>query len=347
MRYKYLAVAVIAAVAAFAPSTPASAAVTNTPLDCANVVATPGGYRLTADVTCNLRWDESAKSLDLRGHTFDGAMLLHGNGLTIRNGTLHIAGLNSASFGSKVTFSQLRINGGFFDIPFADMAVVSSTVNSARFDFYFEDVGTLSRSVFNNSSILVQRSSDIHITRNVFTGKDSGVTVGNYIPGDTGQTNRTIVRNNVFGNQSFGITLKPRFAVQPNFPQIMDGTIVAGNVITGAPGSGISIDVVCTPSTSEGACPRAGHISISGNTLVGNGAQPATTGYDDGITARGSGDALPPSVTLGMVTVAGNRSYLNADLGYDVTGVTDGGGNTAALNGDRTQCVGVVCHRPR
>ncbi len=343
MRYKYLAVAVVAAVAAFAPSTSASALATNTPLDCPHVVSAPGGYRLTADVTCNLRWDESAKSLDLRGHTFDGAMLLHGSSLTIRNGTLHVTGVNSASFGSKITFSHLKINGGFFDVPFADMAVVSSRINSARFDFYFEDGGTLSSSVFNSSSILVQRSSDIHITRNVFAGKDSGVTVGNYIPGDTGETNRTIVSNNVFWNQSFGIMLKPRFAVQPNFPQIMDGTIVAGNTISGAPGSGISIDVVCK-SSGEDPCPKAGHISISGNTLVGNGAQPSTTGYDDGITARGSGDALPPSVTLGMVTLTGNRSYVNADLGYDVTGVTDGGGNLAALNGNRAQCVGVLCH---
>ncbi len=344
MRYKYLAVAVVAAMAAFAPSTSASALATNTPLDCPHVVSAPGGYRLTADVTCDLTWRDSNRSFDLGGHRFDGSMLMFASGLTIRNGTLHIGGLRGG--GENVTLSHLKINGGYYGVPFTNMTVVSSVINSATFDFYYENGGVLSDSAFNDSWILVQRSSDIHITRNVFAGKGSGVTVGNYIPGDDGLTNGTIVSNNVFRNQSFGIILKPRFVLEPNFPLIMDGTIVAGNTISGAPGSGISIDVVCKP-TSEDPCPKKGHISISGNTLVGNGAQPSTTGYDDGITARGSGDALPPSVTLGMVTLTGNRSYLNADLGYDVTGVTDGGGNLAALNGNRTQCAGVVCHSTR
>jgi hypothetical protein len=46
------------------------------------------------------------------------------------------------------------------------------------------------------------------------------------------------------------------------------------------------------------------------------------------------------------VTLSNNRADRNADLGFDVEGVTDGGGQVAKFNGNPEQCRGVAC-RPR
>ena len=65
---------------------------------------------------------------------------------------------------------------------------------------------------------------------------------------------------------------------------------------------------------------------------------------DDGVVAQAyftSGEAYPSG--LAGVTLVNNRANRNANLGFDVNGVTDGGGNTAKFNGDPAQCDGVVC----
>lgn len=65
------------------------------------------------------------------------------------------------------------------------------------------------------------------------------------------------------------------------------------------------------------------------------------------MTARGflgsgpSSSDLPAS--LAGFRLVGNIAQDNADLGFDVLGVTDGGSNRASGNGNSLQCVGVDC----
>ena len=49
-------------------------------------------------------------------------------------------------------------------------------------------------------------------------------------------------------------------------------------------------------------------------------------------------------VNSASTTIAGNLAVRNHDLGIEaVAGVTDGGGNKAAANGDPRQCTHVAC----
>jgi hypothetical protein len=73
---------------------------------------------------------------------------------------------------------------------------------------------------------------------------------------------------------------------------------------------------------------------------------------DDGLTARAVlrvaelTDRSPFLEGLSGVTLSNNRADRNADLGFDVEGVTDGGGQVAKFNVNPEQCRGVAC-RPR
>lgn len=94
---------------------------------------------------------------------------------------------------------------------------------------------------------------------------------------------------------------------------------------------------------------------MSGNRLLSNGFGSSVDGLDDGvddgITARGviydASSVYPYSNGLVGVVLSNNRADRNADLGFDVFGVTDGGGNSARLNGNPAQCDGILCRTPR
>ena len=90
---------------------------------------------------------------------------------------------------------------------------------------------------------------------------------------------------------------------------------------------------------------RAGSLGvvISGNAFGGNGFSPGGT---TNLIGQIVNDGVHVSVTgqpATLVTVANNLTIRNADYGIEAPGVTDGGGNFAAANGNPAQCVGVVC----
>jgi parallel beta-helix repeat protein len=94
-------------------------------------------------------------------------------------------------------------------------------------------------------------------------------------------------------------------------------TTIDRNLVVGASSDGIVVDL-------EQVGPVTG-TRIYRNVVIGSG--------DDGIDVNSAATKL-----------TGNTTLRNADLGIEaVTGVTDGGHNRAAGNGNPAQCTGVVC----
>ncbi len=99
----------------------------------------------------------------------------------------------------------------------------------------------------------------------------------------------------------------------PTDPDIPNRTVVRGNVVRDAGVDGVHVDARTTDTVLER-----------------NGAFGAG---DDGI-----------EVDSASALLTRNSAWFNHDLGIDAPGVTDGGGNSARGNGNRTaQCIGVVC----
>jgi parallel beta-helix repeat protein len=184
----------------------------------------------------------------------------------------------------------------------------------------------------NAESGILLNGDENTVTRNVFLRNGGGIAfggnrnrvVGNVVadvpwcgyPGCgsaiqlvTGRDNR-ISANLVHGAPA-GIDLE-------SFEGSLEGTVVSGNTVDKARGTGIAVDVSHGDGTLE-------------NTLLEHNV--VTRGADDGFSIENASTTLTGNVALG-----------NAGLGIEaVTGVTDGGDNYAAANGDSRQCTEVDC----
>lgn len=148
------------------------------------------------------------------------------------------------------------------------------------------------------------------VTDAVGCGEDCGG-FGIIVPGGEG---------NLVANNRVARALNDTIAVdsfEPDRPTV--GTVVRDNVVrdAGVDGIGVGSDVNGNPAAVTGTL-------ILRNTATGAG--------DDGI-----------DVGSARTTITRNTANRNHDLGIEaVHGVTDGGGNKAAGNGDRRQCTNNV-----
>src|SRR4051794_4297320 len=121
--------------------------------------------------------------------------------------------------------------------------------------------------------------------------------------------------NRVSGNLVHGA---PAGIDLESFEGSLAGTVVSGNTVDKTRGTGIAVDV-----------------SHGDGTLV-------DTLLEHNVVTRGADNGL--SIENASTTLTGNVALGNAGLGIAaVTGVTDGGGNYAAANGDSRQCTEVDC----
>lgn len=350
----------LAAVTAFgcvAALTPPAHAVTNTPLDCPGVVTARGGYRLVQDSDCgrSLLWYEDNKFFDLGRFTFKvNSIETRGADLNIRNGTLKTNGIYWID--ANGTLSNLRVTIADTPLGFFIEAGSNFTVKNSAFEnipgvalsFYFGNGGTVRNSVFtgNWSAISIQRSSDVLIENNKFIGNTRGV---NLWDENLGGVNNNTISHNVFRENGTGINIDTH---PGGFPALQGNKIVNNNFIRSGY-SGILIKVKCEDQALFGLPPdvicSAQDTVVRGNTFNQGGfALPTNSPYDDGVTARASIAEFPSLETpypdgLVGVTLSNNRADRNADLGFDVAGVTDGGGNSAKFNGNPAQCDGLDC----
>jgi parallel beta-helix repeat protein len=356
----------LAAVGCALAYAPFAHAATQTPLDCPGVIAVKGGYRLTQDSNCGtgFSWAEDNKFFNLNGFTLttDGISAGFTTGLTIRNGVLRTNSMNW-EFSDKGTLSNLTVGSagaprGFFIEAGSNFTVKNSTftnIPNIVLDFFFSaGGGTVRKSTFtgNGSAISIQRSNGVLIEKNKFMGNSLGVNL--YDENGAGVSNNKI-RYNTFRENGVGINL----SALPNAEglPVVDGNQIIGNNISRSSRSGILIEVTCEGFFTPPVCPGQ-NTRVSGNRLSRNGFDaladlPAgEEPDDDGVTARavlrvaGGPDRTPFPEGLSGVTLSNNRADRNADLGFDVEGVTDGGGQVAKFNVNPEQCRGVAC-RPR
>jgi parallel beta-helix repeat protein len=133
-----------------------------------------------------------------------------------------------------------------------------------------------------------------------------------------GSNRNEVVANKIAQNGGDGLGV-----VDGDFPAASDENVLARNALIANGADGI---FVYGPSEFLGQqIPGA-----AGTVILANEAD---ANADDGIDVRGA-----------ATTIARNSANRNVDLGIDaVIGVTDGGGNRAAGNGNPLQCVNVVC----
>lgn len=346
--------------------THAQALTTNTPLDCPGVVAVKGGYRLTQHTTCPFQvWRQSAvgsgKLLNLNGFTLEvDALLIEASNFAIRHGELRTNGVfwNGASG----NLSHLTITAGEDGCSFLIEAGQKFTVENSTFtnipgiaiDFYHGEGGVVRNSVFtgNYIGVSIQKSSNVVIENSEFSNNGRGV---NLWDEDGGGVNNNTVRRNVFQRNEVGITLEQQPRLFHN--SSMQGNRLEKNQFSDNDYAGIVIKVFCHNMGARGEIVCSGQATVvSGNRLLSNGfgssGDASYDGVDDGITARAEiYDYDPPAINpypsgLVGVVLSNNRADRNADLGFDVFGVTDGGGNSARLNGNPAQCDGILCRTP-
>ena len=342
---------------------PATAAPTPAaPIGCGSVITT--SVTLTQDLNCvgaGLIIDADHITVDLGGHTITGndtatgisaaPFPLSSEGVTIQNGTIQhfFAGVYAAGL-SGARFVHVRVldnQNGFFNpsgndarisIMFSLVAgnvtglssgsnTTSYTVVLSTFANNFAGVSTnqVSDDVFvwndfhdNVYGFSLSQSEPFMITANQIHHNTVGVALDCPTLGIGAS-----VTNNAFFANHVGVLVTDLCA---------GGHQITNNTFVNNTTAGVSLS-----STLPFGVPNP--TVISGNAFLSNGSapDPAYPGANDGI-AVAAGIAA-----ANTITVANNLAVRNADYGIEAPGVTDGGGNLGAANGNRAQCLGVVC----
>lgn len=332
-------------------------AATNTPLDCKGVIAVKGGYKLTHDTTCTVVLNENNQFLDLNGFKLTTARLSpQGNGVTIRNGNLVMDQawwIGDAGRLINLHISTHSTSPGFFIETASNFTVDKcnfTNIPGVALSFYFGYGGMVRNSSFtgNAKGISIQRnwSTDnptlgVNIYNNRFISNTTGINLWNE---NFGGVNGNKITSNQFLNNGSGIWMEARPGMGAQFPG-MQGNQFVNNQFLHNSHVGIYIKTACWQSSPTDCGGK--DTLVAGNYFIHNGYTVSADfpDIDDGMKALGrwmeNGDSSP-SALVG-VKVSNNRASLNADLGLDVDGVTDGGGNKANRNRDPTQCLGVYC----
>lgn len=345
---------------------PPAQALTNTPLDCPGVVSVSGGYKLTRNSNCGsnvITWLENNKFLDLGGFTLTAKAIATGgngstgNGIAIRNGTLVTDSIYWNGNGGVLTslnlFTQSTAKTGFFIETGSNFTVNKCTftnIPKVALSFYFGSGGKVLNSTFigNSSAINLQRGNlnlGTQIQNNTFINNTQGISLWNE---DFTGVNYNEISANLFLNNGLGISIKaePPFLGYPT----MQGNQIVNNRFLFNTHAGIYINVKCEAGPSILCSP--GGMVVQGNQFDYNGytASPSFPDINDGVKALASYTLSDKTIIypagLAGIILSRNRAYMNADLAFDVDGVTDGGGNTASFNKNPAQCEGVYCPPP-
>ena len=306
------------------------------PTGCPGVIATgPASYRLTADLDdC---WVVRSTRLppitiDLGDHTWSHSFVsLTGDGNGLSNGTFDASTL---WIGGALDHVTVRNGHSFTVEAFGLLTVTDSTFESNEIGLsaYFGSA-TVQDSEFrdNQTGMVIGRGSGSLVEESRFEDNRTGLLLWDE---DFFGSDDVVVRGNHFEANGVGLRVTALSAVAR--------ARISDNQLDGNDGAGITVDVFCFSGMS---CGGLGGV-IAKNHARRNGFAAAVPGDGDGIRVRGEDDASQ-SIAPSWITLAGNQTDRNADLGIDAPGVTDGGKNRAKLNGDPQQCIGVDCKVPR
>ena len=280
-------------------------------------------------------------TLDLAGHTIDGTGLDAGNQGVENNGADNVTVTNGRiqQFQAAV---YIRLGGanqvGGLTLTDSGIAVYVEDASSTRIEG-----NELSAS---GAGVLLFREGNFNEVRgNSVSGNGTGILLAGF--GSEPLQHTLVADNRVFENTSGIFLATPRDTlvtgnnVTRNAVEgIFDGgsrSRVDGNVVNRNGEVGISVSNSQSAQITNNRTwdnggdgilvgdPHASNVTITDNFSKGNA--------DDGI------DVDTPSATL-----ADNKAIHNGDFGIEaVPGVTDGGGNKAAGNGNPAQCLNVSC----
>jgi hypothetical protein len=256
-------------------------------------------------------------TIDLAGHTLSGTT--SGNGveitnrsnITVRNGTITgwATGVR-AVVGSNIAVQDLDIT-------------VPSSGPTSGVAFGATSSASVVNTVIHDGGIgvLVDGASGSTVQGNHFDAPQQAVLVSG--------ANDTLVTQNEANGSASGVAIGTGST----------GTTITDNVLrTGV--AGIYVD----PSANTGTVIRANTATDYASDGIFIDAGTSTTLLEGNLVER---NHTGITVRTATTTITANRAFDNAALGIDaVAGVTDGGGNEAAGNGDPRQCVGVVCTDP-
>lgn len=342
---------------------PPSAHASTAGLVCGDTVTT--SVRLTADLTgcgdVGLRVGADDVTIDLQGHTIAGAttgdaafgVLVNGHhGVSVTGGTVTgftIGVLYVSATGGHVTGMSVHGNRdkGVVLFDASDNTVVHNRIDhnddAAVGVFNGSDRNTVSNNTIQANGpqgVEILFSNGTQVSHNLITDTGSGVILES--SDDTSITGNQILHSiatacdgcgigiQIYGNRNVaaGNTIldAPRYGVEVD--DFMDAghspaadNVIRGNVITRA-GEGIAIG------------PEAGGVVL--RTLIADNR--VSNAADDGIQLIG------PSTGLQTSTLTRNVTVHNGNWGIEtVPGTIDGGGNTAAANGNPAQCLNITC----
>lgn len=171
---------------------------------------------------------------------------------------------------------------------------------------------------------------------NVLTDNGDGIITG------ANRSNDNLISHNIITSTGFY-----GFPDTGGFGLLIDGGVhntVRANVITGSRGPAIYVTSLDspTPSLNNVVSANVADSRLSDGILVDNGA--TGTRLQRNITIGSGDDGI--HVDAPATTLTRNIAIRNFDLGIEaVPGVTDGGGNRAADNGNPAQCVNITCQR--
>ena len=199
-----------------------------------------------------------------------------------------------------------------------------------------------SRNIVRHNAVSHSGGSAIDVGGNGATGnrvehnrvRDNGDGI---VVGDAPDT--LISHNLVTGTGLFG------FPDTGGFGILLDGTdrtTVDRNIVTGGRGPAIFVAQLDLPTPAEDNVISRNHVTstLSDGILIVTGA--TGTSLMRNIASRNGDDGI--DVDVADTTLTRNIANRNHDLGIEaVLGVTDGGGNHAARNGNPAQCTNITC----
>jgi parallel beta-helix repeat protein len=181
---------------------------------------------------------------------------------------------------------------------------------------------------------LVGGAAGNRVERNLLTDNGDGVTA------DTGAHDNLISRNTITGTGFFG------FPEAGGFGIILDGiddNTVERNLVVGGRGEAILVTSFDPQQTSDRnlVSRNVANSKLSDGILVN--AHATATLLERNTADRSGDDGI--DVDAAGTKLTRNTANHNHDLGIEaVPGVTDGGGNKAAGNGNPLQCTNVFCN---
>lgn len=280
--------------------------------------------RLRRNETCDIEVIASGVTIDLGGRRLTGGITIEAglSDLVIRNG--EVRGVINLWSSRNAKIDRVTVRDG------AAVAGNGTTVLRSRFVSVHPDTDTalwIDGDDVEVRSTIFERG---HIGIGVYVGDDALITGVTFRDNDhagvfvrdfsTDTSVGTVITNSTFERNLHGVILE-------RWGEGTHGTVVQRSSFFRQRGSGVLLSLEGDGATGT---------LISDNRFIGNGRDGGDL-FNDGIT-----QVSPPDPD---VTVRRNVTVLNADLGIDVDGVVDGGGNRGRKNGNDAQCVGVVCRR--